>query len=611
MKGNGGDRSLHWCLAERVNLHAARCVIQCAWRSLARYEPGHGMRRASDNEGAAMTFELSRARQAVLAALATVATPVAVPTTVVPAPGAEAGSAQAQTPVGQPLAGDYDGDGRVDIFWYGPGGNPDHHWYGRANQHFGGKAITINGTYQPIVGDFDGDRRSDLFWYAPGPASDGVYYGTTAHGFAPKDTTVTGTYQPFTGDFDGDGRTDIFWYGPGSARDAVWYGAPDRTFAGKTIPISGTFQPLVGDYDGDRRTDIFWYAPGTAPDLVYYGTANRGFTDKTIPIDGTYEPLVGDFDGDGRADIFWWAPGTPDDVIGFADAGRSFVERPTTIDLAYERPPPLQPSSLVDSYVPFGYIAHAAGEYDGRLYTNSLDAFLHNYDRGFRVFEIDFVVLSDGTVLAAHPGFERHYGLTKPFNESTWADVQGNKFAGRYTIMRSNEVVQLLRDFPDIYVVLDTKYQHDHVFRRFVAQTGGSHALMDRVLPHIKDQAELDRYRNMWPLRNYMIALYRTQFAGDLDDRELVRFVRDNRSPGVMMWGRERDPTLTLAQNHLQGRRFTPQFVQQVQAAGAVVAVHSIRDAADVSRYRSLAVGVYSDGPFAEPQGSVRGGGRR
>jgi hypothetical protein len=122
---------------------------------------------------------------------------------------------------------------------------------------------------------------------------------------------------------------------------------------------------------------------------------------------------------------------------------------------------------------------------------------------------------------------------------------------------------------------------------------------MDRVLPHIKDQAELDLYRNTWPLRNYIIALYRTQASGRFDDPEVVQFIRNNRSPGVMMWWMDRDPALTLAQNHFVSRRFTPTFAGQVQTAGAIATVHTIRNAADVPRYESLAVGVYSDSPFA------------
>jgi hypothetical protein len=66
-----------------------------------------------------------------------------------------------------------------------------------------------------------------------------------------------------------------------------------------------------------------------------------------------------------------------------------------------------------------------------------------------------------------------------------------------------------------------------------------------------------------------------------------------------MMWWQDRDRSLTLAQNHFAGRRFTPTFAGQVQGAGAIAAVHTIRLAADVPRFESLAVGVYSDSPFA------------
>jgi hypothetical protein len=590
-----------------------------------------------------MAVTPTRAVLPALVAIALAATAVvAWPTSDVSARGA----AQTEPPAAVLLDGDFDGDGRTDIFWYGPGSNPDHHWYGRSNMQFGGKAASVQRNYEPITGDFDGDGRTDIFWYGPGSASDVLWYGTSAHGFAGKAVSVGGTYRPFTGDFNGDGRVDIFWYAPGSAGDVVWYGTASRGFAGRSVTVTRTYEPLVGDYDGDRRSDIFWYAPGSAGDVVWYGTATRSFAGRSVTVTRTYEPLVGDYDGDHRTDIFWYAPGsagdaiwygaagrsfagksvtvtrsyqpvvgdfngggltdvfwyapgTADDRVWFANATRSFVTRHTTIDLAYELPQPLQPQSLRDAYVPFGYIAHAAGAYDGRTYTNSLDAFLFNYDRGFRIFEIDFVVLADGTVLAAHTGLEHYYGLDKPFTEATWAEVQGRKFDGKYTIMRSQDVVQLLRDHPDVFVILDTKYQHHDIFKAFAAQTGGGHELMDRVLPHIKDQAELDQYRTTWPLRNYVIALYRTQFSNTFDDPEVIRFVRDNRSPAVMMWWNDRDFSLTLSQNHVQARRFTPEFAAQLQTANAVAAVHSIRDPALVPRFESLHVGIYSDGPFA------------
>jgi hypothetical protein len=65
----------------------------------------------------------------------------------------------------RPLLGDFNGDGRGDIFWYGPGSAPDVFWYGHADGGFAGRAVTVNGTYQPLPGDFNGDRSRDILWY--------------------------------------------------------------------------------------------------------------------------------------------------------------------------------------------------------------------------------------------------------------------------------------------------------------------------------------------------------------------------------------------------------------------------------------------------------------
>ena len=84
--------------------------------------------------------------------------------------------------------------------------------------------------------------------------------------------------------------------------------------------------------------------------------------------------------------------------------------------------------------------------------------------------------------------------------------------------------------------------------------------LMERLLPHVADQAELDALRVWYPLRNSVLALYHPQAQNRLDDPAAVGFVRRNRTPAVMMWWRDRDPSLrqrppTAANGAAGGRR--------------------------------------------------------
>jgi glycerophosphoryl diester phosphodiesterase len=260
----------------------------------------------------------------------------------------------------------------------------------------------------------------------------------------------------------------------------------------------------------------------------------------------------------------------------------------------------LRPETLAEAYDPYGFVAHAFGSVDGWLYTNSLEAFQRNYDRGFRVFECDQVLLADGTVLVAHDGLEANYGLSKPFPEATWADLAGHRYRGRLTILRSQDVLGLLRDHPDIYVIPDPKYARPQIYRTYVRQAAamGRLDLLERLLPHVADQAELDALRVWYPLQNYVLALYHAQAKNRLDDAAVVGFVRRNRTPAVMMWWRDRDRSLSLAANGRQSRRWRRSFAQALMAAGAVTYVHSLADPAQVRRFQSLGVGVYSDEPF-------------
>jgi glycerophosphoryl diester phosphodiesterase len=550
-----------------------------------------------------------------------------------------------------PLVGDFNGNGHADILWYGPGANQDLLWYGKTDGAFSGYAVTVNGTYEPLLGDFNGDGNNDVFWYGPGSGNDVIWYGRSSGGFAGRAVTVRGTYQPLVADFNGDGRRDILWYGPAADYDVLWLGRGGGGFSSRAVTVGRTYQPLLGDWNGDGARDILWYGPGAAPDVLWFGHADGHFTSREINVAGTYKPFTGDFDGDGRRDIlwygpgagydvtwygrsdgrfgavattvrgsyrpyvgdyggggpndvFWYAAGDPDDVLWFGHADRRFTSRATTLDIGYTRAPPLRPQALTSGYNPYGFVAHAFGAIDGHLYTNSLEAFRRSYARGFRVFECDLVRLADGTALLAHDGLEANYGLNKPFTEATWADLAGHKYLGRYTILRAQELAGLLRDHPDMYLILDSKYARLAIYTS-VLRYAPERSLRERIFPHVAERAELSELRTVYPLQNYVLALYHTQAQNRYDDPIVGDFVNRYRAPAVMMWWRDRDPSLSLAANGRESRRYRPSFAAALGGLGANVYVHSLGDPNQIQRFWDARIGVYSDNPFPPLNGTA------
>ena len=504
----------------------------------------------------------------------------------------------------EPLLGDFNGDGNNDVFWYGPGSGNDVIWYGRSSGGFAGRAVTVRGTYQPLVADFNGDGRRDILWYGPGAGYDVLWLGRGGGGFSSRAVTVGRTYQPLLGDWNGDGARDILWYGPGGAVDVLWFGHADGRFSGRSINVAGTYKPFTGDFDGDGRRDILWYGPGAGYDVTWYGRSDGRFGAVATTVRGSYQPYVGDYGGGGPNDVFWYAPGDPDDVLWFGHADRRFTSRATTLDIGYTRAPPLRPQALTSGYNPYGFVAHAFGAIDGHLYSNSLEAFQRSYARGFRVFECDLVRLADGTALLAHDGLEANYGLHKPFTVATWADLAGHKYLGRYTILRAQELARLLRDHPDMYVILDSKYARLAIYTS-VLRYAPERSLRERIFPHVAERAELSELRTVYPLQNYVLALYHTQAQNRYDDPIVGDFVNRYRAPAVMMWWRDRDPSLSLAANGRESRRYRPSFAGALKGLGANVYVHSLGDPNQIQRFWDARIGVYSDNPFPPLSGTA------
>ena len=226
------------------------------------------------------------------------------------------------------LVGDFDGDGKTDVFFYRAGSGAEVLKLGRANRTFATitAGIGVDATYQPLVGDFDGNGKTDIFWYAPGSAADRLWLFGPGGGHSSLAVTVSGSFKPLVGDFasnDGRHRDDIFWYAPGTGADYLWTAVGGGRFTSTRKVVDGTYAPFTGAFtptpsDGgstDGTLDIFWYGSTTgSPDRLWKGDGNGGFTSVAYAAPDGARPSVGFFDGYGVQDILWNRPSGTDSV---------------------------------------------------------------------------------------------------------------------------------------------------------------------------------------------------------------------------------------------------------------------------------------------------------
>ncbi len=102
------------------------------------------------------------------------------------------------------------------------------------------------------------------------------------------------------------------------------------------------------------------------------------------------------------------------------------------------------------------YIAHAGGQVDGVNYTNSKDALDHNYEKGFRMFELDIIETSDGKFVAAHDWNhwknETNYQGEVPVTQS---EFRKYSIRGKFATLAMNEINEWFKTHPDAVLVTD------------------------------------------------------------------------------------------------------------------------------------------------------------
>lgn len=156
---------------------------------------------------------------------------------------------------GVPVAGDYDGDGVIDIAMVRA---DDDSWCWEL-RYSGGETASIDWGLTsdiPVKGDFDGDGRADIAVWRPDAGSWLVL--ASGSGEVLQFQLGHETDQPVPGDYDGDGRTDVAVF---RAETATLYfvGSSDQLRHAQSweVPVleyDTSYAPA--DYDGDGVTDL-------------------------------------------------------------------------------------------------------------------------------------------------------------------------------------------------------------------------------------------------------------------------------------------------------------------------------------------------------------------
>lgn len=221
----------------------------------------------------------------------------------------------------RPVSGDFNDDGIDDIFWYGPGTARDRLWEGGQGGDFTSVNASAGGNANvwPVAGDFDGNGHSDILFAEGGRLSTLRRYN--ADGYTNGSAQVPANSAVRSGDVNGDFRDDLVWYNAATGLVQVWFGRTDGTFTkvDERVGANQGYRPILADISGDFRADLLWYGPGSTKDSLWRGRSSSSpyFAKEStdLRVSGNYQPFTVDLNGDGTEDIYWYAPGAAADTL--------------------------------------------------------------------------------------------------------------------------------------------------------------------------------------------------------------------------------------------------------------------------------------------------------
>lgn len=235
-------------------------------------------------------------------------------------------------------------------------------------------------------------------------------------------------------------------------------------------------------------------------------------------------------------------------------------------------------------------VAHAMGGIDGLTYSNTYEAFVANYEKGIRVFEADLLLSKDDKLIARHEwgeSFSVMLGQEEMMDAGagggvwTYEEFKNAKVMGLYEPLSWEDILELLQQYPDMYLVTDTKQiEPEEIDRIFTEITETAERrnpeLLKRIVPQIYYQSMWDDIEAIHPFESVIFTLYQTYDS----DESVVAFAKEKGIAAITMSATRANASLVASLNEL----------------GIPSYVHTINDRDQVLKFKRMGVyGFYTD----------------
>lgn len=232
-------------------------------------------------------------------------------------------------------------------------------------------------------------------------------------------------------------------------------------------------------------------------------------------------------------------------------------------------------------YKKYPLIAHAMGNINGVNYTNSKEAFYNSYKKGYKVFEVDLSLTSDKKIVLWHDWKEDAGKYVKQKGKSvpTYKFFMSHKICKKYTPLSLSDLVSIMKKYPSIYVVIDSKEsEYIPILKQIVKESKSNKNILNRFIVQVYDYNQLSKIKKVYQFKNYLFTTYK------LNDRSATRIGKFCKNNGIPVVG---VPPKYAGQKS---------YVKTLKSYGLKVYTYTINQPKNAMYYKNCGIdGIYTD----------------
>ena len=192
----------------------------------------------------------------------------------------------------------------------------------------------------------------------------------------------------------------------------------------------------------------------------------------------------------------------------------------------------------------YNIITHALGGLDDLTYLNSRESFINYYDKGCRLFEVDLTQTSDGAWVCRH-NWKESLGQWEGEKRKVLSldEFLSTPIYGKYTPMTFEDLLKLLDEYPDAFVMLDSKqysvrnYQRtleDYAQYREIAIKAGIEHTLGQIIPQVYNSAMYPGTALLYKFPAYIYSLWQDYSEEEL--KIIADFCQTNQIKAVTIY---------------------------------------------------------------------------